>query len=61
MYVFYMKILCLFYIRDLSTHRFWCGYFVCVCVCVCVCMCVRVYAFWNPQGYQGMTILSPGN
>lgn len=22
MYVFYMKILCLFYIRDLSTHRF---------------------------------------
>lgn len=32
MCVFYMKILCHFYIRDLSTHRFWCGYYVCVCL-----------------------------
>ena len=40
MCVFYMKILCLFYIRDLSTHRFWCGYYVCVCLHVRACVCI---------------------
>ena len=55
MCVFYMKVLCHFYIRDLSTRRFWCGYYVCVC------LHARTRAFCNSQGYQGMTILSPGN